>query len=46
MSALALLLPKLAQGWALQRGDMFQFGDNQDASSSMKVSEFNQEKLN
>ena len=45
VDALKILLPKLASGWALQRGDMFEFGENQDSSFGMKISSYDQEKL-
>ena len=46
ISALKILLPKLANGWEKQRGDSFQFGDKQDAACSMKIANYDQEKLN
>ena len=45
ISALKILLPKLANGWEKQRGDSFQFGDKQDAACSMKIANYDQEKL-
>ena len=43
--ALSILLPKLAAGWARQRGDMFQFGESADKDCSMKVADFDKNKL-
>ena len=45
VAALKILLPQLASGWALQRGDMFEFGDNPDSLFAMKISDYDQEKL-
>ena len=46
LNLLELLLPKLAAGWELQRGHMFDFGNNKVAGDdSLKISNLDQEKL-
>ena len=45
VSALNILLPRLAEGWARQRGNQFGFGENAEDPSHLKVSGFDQEKL-
>ena len=42
---LEILLPRLAEGWARQRGSQFQFGEDQEESCERKISNFDQEKL-
>ena len=46
LNLLELLLPKLAAGWELQRGHMFDFGSNETVGDSkLKISNLDQEKL-
>ena len=40
-----LLLPKLASGWAHQRGEIFDFGDGEGTENKLKVKQFEEEKL-
>ena len=40
-----LLLPRLAKGWARQRGTEYSFGPNQDVSSTDRVALMDKEKL-
>ena len=42
--SLRILLPMLAEGWKLQRGDMFDFGES-SGESSMKINNYDQDKL-
>lgn len=46
ISTIKILLPILADGWKLQRGDMFDFGGDQKSKDvSMKIKNLDQEKL-
>ena len=42
---LRILLPKLAQGWDLQRGTIFDFGSGKGVESDLKINNLDQEKL-
>ena len=42
---LKILLPKMAEGWARQRGDMFEFGEQANPEATNKVSDMDQDKL-
>ena len=44
LSSLRILLPMLAEGWKLQRGDMFEFGEK-GGESSMSIKSYDQDKL-
>ena len=45
ISMLKLLLPKLADGWCTQRGEIFDFGEGKDKENSLKLKDFDAEKL-
>ena len=45
VKVLGILLPKLADGWSLQRGAVFSFGPQANKDCSTKISDLNQEKL-
>ena len=45
VSVLDILLPRLASGWELQRGNMFQFGKSPDPNANNQIANFNKEKL-
>ena len=46
LNLLEILLPKLAAGWELQRGHMFDFGSNETTGDNkLKISNLDQEKL-
>ena len=45
VSVLDILLPRLASGWELQRGDQFQFGKSPDPNANNQIRNMNQEKL-
>ena len=45
VSVLDILLPRLASGWELQRGDQFQFGSSPDPNANNQIANMNQVKL-
>ena len=45
VSVLDILLPRLASGWELQRGDQFQFGSSSDPNANNQIANMNQVKL-
>ena len=45
VSVLDIILPRLASGWELQRGDQFQFGKSPDTDAPNQIRNMNQQKL-